>query len=145
MKLLKNFAGGLAGAVALNILHETARHLYHDSPRVELIGEEAVTKISEAAGMEPPKGDSLYATTLAGDVLSNALYYSAIGAAKKKHLLVTGLGIGLAAGVGALSLTRPLGLNDAPVTRTNTTKALTVAWYTFGGLIAALTIKSLRK
>ncbi|MES2269004.1 MAG: hypothetical protein V4520_19725 [Bacteroidota bacterium] len=145
MKLLKNFAGGLAGAVALNILHETVRHLYHDAPRVELIGEEAVTKISNAADIEPPTGDALYLTTLAGDVLSNAMYYSAIGAVKKKHLLITGLGLGLAAGVGALKLTKPIGLSDAPVTRNNTTKALTVAWYTFGGLVAALTIKSLRK
>ncbi|MFD0766321.1 hypothetical protein ACFQZI_15775 [Mucilaginibacter lutimaris] len=145
MKLLKNFAGGLAGAIALNILHEIVRRIYHDAPRVELIGEEAVTKISNAAGTEHPTGDTLYLTTLAGDVISNAMYYSAIGAAKKKHLVITGLGVGLSAGFGALKLTKPMGLSDAPVTRTNTTKALTVAWYTFGGLVAALTIKSLRK
>jgi hypothetical protein len=78
-------------------------------------------------------------------VVSNALYYSAIGTARKKHLIITGLGAGLAAGVGALALPKPMGLSDAPVTRTGTTKALTVAWYIFGGLVTALTIKRLRK
>jgi hypothetical protein len=145
MKALKNFAGGLAGAIALNLLHESVRRLYHDAPRVDLIGKEALTKLAGSAGIEPPKGKDLYLATLAGDVFSNALYYSAIGKAQKKHLIITGLGAGLTAGIGALALTKPIGLSDAPVTRTGTTKALTVAWYVFGGLVAALTIKSLRK
>jgi hypothetical protein len=145
MKILKNFAGGLAGAVAMNILHETAKRYLHGAPRVDLVGEEAVKKIAETADIDPPKGDNLYLTTLVGDILSNAVYYSFIGAGKKKNLLLRGVGSGLVAGIGALSLTKPMGLSDAPVTRTDTTKALTVAWYVFGGLVAALTIKSLRK
>ncbi|MFD0795171.1 hypothetical protein ACFQZX_16230 [Mucilaginibacter litoreus] len=145
MKVIQNIIGGLAGALALNILHESVRRVYQDAPRVDLVGEEALTKIAESAGTEPPKGDKLYAATLAGDILSNALYYSVIGTSKKKNLLATGLVTGLAAGVGAVTLTKPLGLSDAPVTRTDKTKALTVAWYTLGGVVAALTIKALRK
>ena len=145
MKILKNFAGGLAGAIALNILHETAKRYLHDAPRVDLVGEEALTKLAETADIEPPKGDNLYLATLVGDVLSNAVYYSFIGAGKKKNLLLRGAGLGFAAGVGALTLTRPMGLSDAPVNRTNTTKALTIAWYVFGGLVTAITIKALRK
>jgi hypothetical protein len=145
MKMLKNFAGGLAGAIALNILHETAKCYLHDAPRVDLIGEEAVTKLAEKADMDPPEGDNLYVTTLIGDVLSNAVYYSFIGYGKKSNLLLRGAGLGFAAGMGALTLTRTLGLSDAPVNRTNTTKALTVTWYVFGGLVTALTIKALRK
>jgi hypothetical protein len=145
MKILKNFAGGLAGAIALNILHETAKSYLHDAPRIDLVGEEAVKKIAEATKIDPPKGDNLYLTTLAGDILSNAVYYSFIGAGKRKNLLLRGAGSGLVAGLGALTLTKPIGLSDAPVTRTDTTKALTVAWYVFGGLVTALTIKSLRK
>jgi hypothetical protein len=38
-----------------------------------------------------------------------------------------------------------MGLSDAPVTRTDKTKLLTVAWYTFGGLVTGAVIKALRK
>ena len=145
MKVITNVAGGLAGAVALNILHESIKRLDHDSPRVDLVGEEALTKIAESVGIEPPKGNALYAATLAGDVLSNTLYYSLIGVGKKKNLLLRGVGYGLAAGIGALTLTKPMGLSDAPVTRTNKTKILTVAWYLFGGLVTAVTVRELRK
>ena len=145
MKVLKNFVGGLAGAIALNILHETVKRYYHDAPRVDLVGEEALTKLAKAANIEPPQGDNLYLATLGGDVLSNAFYYSMVGAGNKKHLLLRGAGLGLAAGIGALTLTKPLGLRDAPVTRTNETKILTVAYYLFGGLVTAVTLKSLRK
>jgi hypothetical protein len=82
--------------------------------------------------------------TLAADVVSNAMYFSAIGVGKKKNILLRGMGYGLAAGIGAVTLTKPLGLNDEPVTKTNKTKVLTVAWYLVGGIITALTIKALQ-
>lgn len=144
MKIIKNIIGGLAGAIALNILHETVKRFEHDAPRVDLVGEEALNKGLEAVGSEPLEGYSLYAVTLAGDLLSNAFYYSLIGAGKRKYLILRGLGYGIAAGVGALKLTKPMGLNDAPVTRTEKTQVLTVAYYTLGGLVTALTTKALR-
>lgn len=141
MKAINNISAGLAGAVVLNILHESAKRFFPNAPRVDLVGEEALSDILESAGTEPPKGNALYVATLAADVVSNALYYSLIGEGKKENVLLRGAGIGLAAGIGALTLTKPLGLNDAPVNRTNTTKALTVAWYLIGGLVTALVIK----
>ena len=145
MKTITNIAGGLAGAVALNILHESVRRIDHKSPRIDLVGEEALTKIIKSIGVEPPKGNKLYAATLAGDVVSNALYYSMIGVGKKNTLLLRGAAYGLAAGIGALALTKPMGLSDAPITKTTETKVLTVAWYLFGGLVTAFAIKSLQK
>ena len=142
---IKDIAGGFAGAAALNILHETYKRLGKDAPRIDLVGEEAVTKGMESIGAEPPKGNALYATTLAGDILSNSLYYSMIGAGKKKNLIWRGAGYGLAAGIGALTLTKPMGLSDAPITKTNQTKVLTVAWYLIGGLVAALAIGKLKE
>ena len=144
-KLITSFVGGLAGAVTLNIIHQTLKAIDHDAPRVDLVGEEALTKGMEAMGLTPPTGNALFIATLTGDVLSNALYYSAIGFGKKKNLVLRGTVIGLAAGVGALTLTEPLGLSDAPVTRTDKTKLLTVAWYTIGGIVAGSVIKALRK
>lgn len=145
MKIINSIAGGLAGAIALNILHESVKRIDHNAPRIDLVGEEALSKSLISLGAELPEGDALFAATLASDLLSNALYYSLIGIGKKKNLLWRGAGYGLAAGIGALTLTKPMGLSDAPITKTQKTKILTVAWYLFGGLVTALTIKSLRK
>ncbi|WP_345104688.1 hypothetical protein [Mucilaginibacter panaciglaebae] len=145
MKLLKNIIGGLAGAAALNLLHETARRLDPETPRVDLVGEEALSKGLETLGIEPLTGNALYTATLAGDLLSNAFYYSMIGAGKRKYLVARGLAYGVAAGIGALKLTEPLGLNDVPVTRTQKTQLLTIAYYAFGGLVTAWVINGLRK
>jgi hypothetical protein len=142
MKLKRNLLGGLAGAVALNILHEFLRRFDADAPRIELIGEEALSKALKGAGITPPTGEPLYFATLAGDIISNALYFSLIGTARKKRLLTSGLCYGAAAGVGALLLTGPLGLNDAPVNRTAKTKAMTVSYYVLGGLVAAAIMKN---
>ena len=118
-------------------------YIRHDG--FDLIGEEALSKGLENFGIEPPSGNALFTATLAADLLSNAAYYSLIGLAKKKHLLVMGAATGLTAGIGALALTKPMGLSDAPVTRTEKTKLLTAAWYTFGGLVASSVILALRK
>jgi hypothetical protein len=144
MKLVKSIIGGIAGSVALNLLHETVKQFDNEAPRVDLVGEEGLNKVLTKTGIEPLHGNSLYAATLAGDLLSNALYYSLIGIGKKKHLLTRGILYGLAAGAGALTLTEPMGLRDAPVTRTNKTKVMTVGYYLFGGIVAALTIKAMK-
>ena len=140
-----NLIGGLAGALALNILHETYKRLDSDAPQVDLIGEEAVTKIVESTGNDAPEGEILFGVTLVSDIISNALYYSLIGVGKKKNILLRGAGYGLVAGAGTLTLTEPMGLDDAPVTKTTKTKILTLAWYVAGGLVAALVIKKLKK
>ena len=140
---MKKLIGGLAGAIALNIIHETYRRFDDKAPRVELIGEEAVTKIFKVSGCEAPTGNKLYATALIGDVVSNAAYFSLIGIGKKKNVITRGAIYGAAAGAGALLLTEPLGLKDAPVTRSTRTKVLTVCWYLIGGIVAAASIKAL--
>lgn len=144
-KLTSSLIGGIAGAVALNLLHQIVQHFDHDAPRVDLVGEEALTKCLNIAGVGPVTGNNLFVATLAADLLSNGAYYSLIGFGKKTNLPYHGLAHGLCAGLGALFLTKPMGLNDAPVTRTDRTKVMTVAWYTFGGLIAGLIMQPLRK
>ncbi len=144
-KTLSNFIGGLSGAIALNVLHQVVKSMDSDAPRVDLIGEQAVTKGVNKVHLPPPKGKALFATTLAGDLLSNTLYYSGIGLAPRKNLIIAGVGTGLAAGLGAIWLPNKMGLNDEPVTKTKKTKGLTIAWYVIGGVVAALTIQQLRK
>jgi hypothetical protein len=144
MKWLQNLLGGLAGALALNILHETGKRVIDDAPHIDLVGEEALSKTMAFMGQKPPVGHKLFLATLGADVSSNAVYYAMVGQGKDKHLLMRGAVMGLAAGIGALKLTEPLGLNDKPVNRTTTTQVLTVAWYLAGGLVAAGVIKVLR-
>lgn len=145
MKTLNNTIGGFAGAAALNIVHQTVKHFLNSAPRVDLVGEQALNKGLKLAGAKPLKGDALFATTLAADVVSNAAYYSLIGIGGRRNLITKGAAFGLAAGIGALALTRQLGLNDAPITKNAETKLLTVGYYLVGGLVAALTIKALSK
>lgn len=134
---IKSLAGGLAGAVVLNVVHEIARKFYDKAPRIDKVGEEAITKSLDAVGVPAPKGNSLFVTTLAADLASNATYFAAIGKGSDKYLLARGAGYGLLAGLGAIGLTQKLGLSDKPVTKTIETKVLTVAWYLLGGLVAA--------
>src|SRR4051812_22637742 len=134
---MKNLLGGLAGALALNILHQTYKQYDSKAPRVDLVGEEALSKIIKSLGKHPPTGKSLYMTTLGADIVSNAVYYSLIRQGNLKNIIPRGIIFGTTAGVGAVSLPKPLGLGDAPVTRTATTKVLIVTWYLAGALVAA--------
>lgn len=146
MKLTTVLAGGLAGAVTLNLLHETYRKIDEDAPKIHLIGEEALVKMLKFANLPQPKNEKeLYRWTMAGDIISNSAYYSLIGAGKSKNLWKRGLILGLAAGVGGVFMPKKMDLNNAPTDRTTETKVLTVLWYTLGGLAAAGVIKALNK
>jgi hypothetical protein len=60
-----------------------------------------------------------------------------------KRVWIKGAIAGLTAGIGAVQLPSKMGLDDTPVTYTNQTKVLTIAWYLFGGLVAAAVISKL--
>jgi len=137
--------GGIAGAVTLNILHQTAKQVCSEAPRVDLVGEEALSKGLKHMGIRPPQGNALFTATLAADLLSNAAYYTMIGLGKKKYLLYHGAAHGLCAGIGALTLLKPMGLNSAPVKRTYQTQVMTVAWYTLGGIATGAVMYALRR
>ncbi len=143
-KSQQNLIGGFAGAIALNIIHEVVRRLYPDAPRIDLIGKQALSKLISVAGGTVPDEKTLYASTLGADLMSNAAYFAMVGAGDTESIVSRGLGLGLAAGVGAVGLTGSLGLDDEPVTKTNSTKLLTCAYYAVGGLISAMVIKNIR-
>lgn len=137
MKIPTNIIAGAAGALLLNLIHELARHTLKSAPRINEIGEEGIDKIAQSLNTAPPNGNSLYATTLASDLVGNAFYYSAVGKGTTQNIWLRGIGLGLTAGFGALALPSKLGLDDKPVKYTALTRVLTVAWYTIGGLAAA--------
>lgn len=145
MTILKNLVAGLAGAVALNLLHEGLKNRGPNMPRIDLVGEEALNKVLGSFGVAISSDKQLYNATLATDILSNALYYSLIGTGSRKYILGRAVISGLSAGFGAVSLPDKLGLDDEPVTKTSKTKVLTVAYYLSGALVTAVVLKALSK
>jgi hypothetical protein len=103
MSFLRALGSGLVGAVALNLVHETARQFIPDAPRVDVLGKRAIAGALSAMGQEPPPDDELYALALAGDVVSNSLYYSFVGMGERRNALLLGALLGLGAGVGAVT------------------------------------------
>lgn len=143
MSLSRALSSGFLGAIALNLLHETARRILPNAPRVDLLGERATTRLLKNMNVDPPTGDNLYAATLAGDLISNGAYFGLVGLGKPQNAPRNGALLGLAAGLGAVLLPGPLGLGKAPSARTPATAAMTVGWYLVGGLVAGLAYRRL--
>ena len=137
MNFLKSLIAGFAGAAALNILHETVRKFDPKAPRMDLVGEEAVKKSAHALNVDAPAGKNLYGITLAGDVLTNASYFAAIGMGGRKFMLLRAIGAGVSAGIAAVKAPKPMGLNEEHVASTEKREIMTVAYYVFGALITA--------
>ena len=137
MSTLKNLLAGLGGAVALNILHESLKKTGNDMPRIDSLGEEALQKSLKQFGTTINDPDTLYAATLGGDLVSNSVYYSMIGMGDRRNMWSKATVLGLAAGIGAVTLAKPLGLNPQPVAKNTQVKLLTVGYYLFGALVTA--------
>lgn len=137
MRGVEAIGAGLAGAVALTVLHETVRHARDDAPRMDVLGERAIAAAARGVGAQPPAGDSLHRSALAGDIVANTLFYSLVGLGHPAGAWWRGTLLGITAGVGAVMLPGPLGLGRAPSNRTTQTGVMTVAWYVAGGLAAA--------
>jgi hypothetical protein len=141
MKPLTALGGGLAGACAVTLLHETARKVVPNAPRMDLLGMNALTKGLKIIGAASPRERQLYSWSLAGDLISNAIFYSIAGIEKIDNTLAKGATLGLAAGLGAVLLPKPMGLEEQHTNRTIETKIMTVGLYVIGGLVAAAVMK----
>lgn len=142
MEALESLGSGVAGACALTLIHETARRVVPDAPRLDVLGMRALAKSMRAADVELPNIE-LRDLALAGDLAANSLYYSLVGLGGRKSAWLCGALLGLGAGIGAVLLPEPLGLEGNETPRTTATKAMTIAWYLAGGLAAAATYRCL--
>ncbi len=140
---LRALTSGLVGACALNLLHESVRRFVPNAPRADILGMRAIAKGLLAADVEPPTGKPLHRAALVGDLISNTVYYGAVGFGKAKYAWASGTVLGVLAGAGAVALPGPMGLGEAPTNRTTATQAMTVGWYLFGGLVTAATYRLL--
>lgn len=139
--------GGLAGAGTLTLLNETVKKLDKDAPRLDLIGMNAVAKVVKGAGIKNAlfNKSELLPVALAGDLLSNSLYYGLADAGDNNKTLLRGALLGLGAGLGAVLLSKPLGIDARVSEAPLKTKVMTVAWYIAGGLVAAAVTNLLSK
>lgn len=142
---VKSTIGGLAGACALTLLNQSAKKLDKDAPRMDLLGMNAVAKLMKGNDIITQTAGKLFPIALAGDLVTNSLYFGMADAGDKNKTLIRGTLLGLGAGIGAITLPKTLGLNDEATTRTLKTKVLTVAWYVIGGVVAAVAINLLQK
>lgn len=124
---------GVAGAVAVTAVHQVARRLTDNAPRMDVLGVRALTRGAHMADIPVPGPATLQTAALAGDIVCNSAYYSLA------TTWTRGIVLGLAAGVGALVLPQRLGLGAPPKSDRLPNKVMTVAWYLFGGLAAAAT------
>ena len=142
MKLLHAVGAGLAGAVVLTVTHQLLHQVFKDAPRMDLMGEEAVTKLADKADAHIPE-KNLFGVTMAGDIVANTLYYTLAALGKSKAATMRGGLLGLIAGVGGVVLPKHLRLNNAYSNRTPATRLMTTAIYTLGGLVSGKVLKAL--
>jgi hypothetical protein len=128
---------GMAGAATLTAVHQAARMIRDDAPRMDVVGERAIANGTEAAGAIAPSHPSLHNLALAGDLFFNSAYYSLA------TTWTRGAALGILAGVGALVLPQKLGLGNPPKSELLSNQVMTVAWYVLGGLAAAWTAQCL--
>ena len=145
MKPLTALGGGLAGACAVSLIHETVRRIVPEAPRMDLLGMNALSKGLRAADMKVPGDKKLFTWALAGDLLSNAAYYSLTGIGKEKNVWIRSTALGLAAGIGAVALPGPLGLEKKYSNKSVTTQLMTIGLYVAGALVTTAVIKLLEK
>ena len=141
---LSSLMSGAAGAVALTAIHEVGRRQLPYAPRMDVLGMRALRRIVPAFEHERPRSSRLRAWALAGDLLANTIYYSAVPAKTSARTWGRAAALGLGAGVGALLLPEPMGLGTPPESEKRANQAMTVAWYVLGALVAAAAANGIR-
>lgn len=137
--------GGLAGATAVTLIHESIKKVVPQAPRMDLLGMSALQKGLNKVGADGLTGKTLYTTALAGDIISNSLFYAIAGLGKTKNVWVRSSILGVAAGLSAVLLPKPLGLNEDYSSRTTARTFMTIGLYVTGALVTAAVIKALEK
>ena len=58
--MLNALISGFAGAAILNLVHETARQFSDKAPRVDLLGQQAITETYKYLGANQTKNNEMY-------------------------------------------------------------------------------------
>jgi hypothetical protein len=143
--LLKRLASGAVGAGVLTLIHQTAQRIRSDAPRMDVVGMEVLGKSLVMAGASVPDARRLFNLTLAGDLVSNAVFYAAVPADTARATFRRATLLGLSAGIGALALPRYIVGNDPPHSQHPANNVMTMAWYLAGALASAAAFEMIRR
>lgn len=138
----RSLASGIAGAFALTAIHEVARRRFASAPRMDEVTMRGLRKILPGKFRDPRR---LHQLALAGDLLSNSVYYSVIAAPTRKATWMRAGVLGTAAGLCALFLPERLGLGVPHNSHRRTTQFMTVGWYLAGALATAFVATRVRE
>jgi hypothetical protein len=141
-RMVSAMTAGVAGATALTVVHQVARAITQNAPRMDILGTRAVHDVYRRCGGKAPSDQDAKMQALAGDIVANTAYYSLVGIGDRKRVWSRGLGLGVLAGVGALVLPMRIGLGEPPHAHRRDTQLMTIAWYVVGGLVAAAAFRS---
>jgi hypothetical protein len=144
MKVISSMAGGLAGALSVTMMQEILKRVDPSAPRLDLLRKQAAFKIADKMGNGTSHARTVNGMGLAGDIISNTLYFSLTAAAGKRAVPVGSL-LGIGMGAGAITLPSKLGLNSYFSGGTRKRKWMTIGMYLVGGLIAASVSRCLNK
>lgn len=137
---------GAVGAGVLTLVHQGAKELFSNAPRMDVLGRKVISKSLKSFGVtEKIPYAKLQRWSLAGDLIANSFYYSLIGVIGRKHPLVRGAALGAIAGVGAITLPQQMNLPSGPAAKTPERAMMTFAWYLLGGLAAGALYKTLNR
>jgi hypothetical protein len=139
-----NLIAGFGGAIVITLLNESLKNEVQKAPRLDLLGEEAVQKSMAFFGTKVENKDTLYKSSLSADLVSNTIYYGMIGG-EGKELWGKAAIAGLTAGIGGVFLPEKIGLNEQTVTKSFTTKLMTVGYYMIGALTTAAILQVMNK
>jgi hypothetical protein len=136
MKVMSSMAGGLAGALSVTMMQELLKRVDPSAPRLDLLRKQAAFKIADKVGNGTVDARKVNGMGLAGDIISNTLYFSLTAAGGKRAIPIGSL-LGLGMGAGAITLPSKLGLNAYFSGGTRKRKLMTMGMYLIGGLVAA--------
>jgi hypothetical protein len=131
----RSLTSGVAGALALTAIHELARRRIENAPRMDQVAMRGLRRLLPGEQRDPGR---LHQLALAGDLISNSLYYSVIAAPARKTTWMRAAVLGTAAGLCALLLPERLGLGAPMNSEQRSNQFMTIGWYLAGAVTAAL-------
>ena len=130
----RSLASGIAGALAFTAIHEVGRRRFASAPRMDEVAMRVLRKVLPGRHRDPRR---LHQLALAGDLLSNSVYYSVIAAPTRTATWTRAGVLGTAAGLCALFLPERLGLGAPQNSHRRANQFMTVGWYLAGALATA--------
>jgi hypothetical protein len=129
---------GFTGAISVAILNQLAKRYLPGAPRLDLLGSQLATAGLKKAGIKPPQGLPVKILAWIGSLVSNSIFYSLVGLGNPNTAWIRGGLLGLAMGIGVVTLPGTVGVKADATTGTRAAKIRTVLWYVLGGLLTAL-------